>query len=154
MALFREMIAKPQPVPERIGETRLNKNRDRHRKQAEPDGTLWHPLPAETRVGKRTKRMRDEQDAMPDSLHLRSAGNALTWAYGNERAKWRHKGTKGTATDRSGLPVRPLSGFLKEDAGAVKHPAEKAQGIGVFRCAGKEGQPSGLICTAVAGFFR
>ena len=65
---------------------------------------------------------------MPDSLYYAPlTGNVLTLAFGNEKAQWRHKGTKSTAADRSGLRARPLSGFLKEDAGAVKHPAEKAR---------------------------
>ena len=103
-----------------MDDTLLNRNRDRHRKQLEPDGRPWHPLSAKTLAGKRTKRRLYEYRDRPGSLHPQAAGNLLTLALGNEKTKWHPKGTKSKATNRTELPARPLLGFPKGDADAVK----------------------------------
>ena len=121
MSLIRQIIAEPQPILESISETLLNRNKDRHSKQVEPDGTPWHPLSAKTLTRKRTKRMLYEHGDMLGSLHPKLAGNVLTLAFANEKAKWHHKGTKSKTTNRTRLPARPLLGFPDDDADAVKH---------------------------------
>ena len=88
---------------------------------------------------KKGNRILYEHGDMLGSLHPSVNGNVLTLAFGNEKAKWHHKGTepytirpkKGKAlkfagmyrkkVDHSGLPARPLLGFPEDDADAVKH---------------------------------
>ena len=121
LSLIQQIVAEPQPILESIGETLLNRNKDRHRKQVDPEGTPWHPLSAKTLARKKTQRMLYEHGDMLGSLHPQSAGNVLTLAFGNEKAKWHHKGTKSKTTNRTRLPARPLLGFPDDDADAVKH---------------------------------
>lgn len=139
LSLIRQIVTEPQPILESIGETLLNRNRDRHRKQVDPDGMPWHPLSALTLTAKKGNRILYEHGDMLGSLHPSVNGNVLTLTFGNEKAKWHHKGTepytirpkKGKAlkfagmyrkkVDHPGLPARPLLGFPEDDADAVKH---------------------------------
>lgn len=138
LSLIQQMIAEPQPMLESIGETLLNRNRERHRKQVDPEGTPWHPLSAMTLAGKKSSRILYEQGDMLGSLHYKPpTGNILTLAFANEKAKWHHEGTgpypirpkKGKAlkftgiyrkkVNHPGLPARPLLGFPDDDADSV-----------------------------------
>ncbi|MCM1511513.1 MAG: phage virion morphogenesis protein [Oxalobacter formigenes] len=139
MSRIRQMIAEPQPVLESIGETLLNRNRERHRKQVDPEGMPWHPLSAMTLANKKSSRILYEYGDMLGSLHPAVSGNVLTLAFGNEKAKWHHEGTKPyqikpkkaealkfaglyrKQVNHPGLPARPLLGFPDDDADAVKH---------------------------------
>ena len=139
LSLIRQIVAEPQPILESIGETLLNRNRDRHRKQVDPEGMPWHPLSALTLATKKSNRILYEHGDMLDSLHPAVNGNVLTLVFGSEKAKWRHKGTepyairpkKGKAlkfvgmyrkkVNHPGLPAGPLPGFPDDDADAVKH---------------------------------
>ena len=40
LSLIRQIVDEPQPIRESIGETVLNRNRDRRRQQADPEDTL------------------------------------------------------------------------------------------------------------------
>ena len=137
LSLIRQIVAEPLPILESSGETLLNRNKDRHRKQVDPEGTPWHPLSALTQATKKSNRILYEHGDMLGSLHPSVNGNVLTLAFGNEKAKWHHKGTepytirpkKGKALkfagiyriDHPGLPARPLLGFPDDDSDAVKH---------------------------------
>lgn len=91
MSLIRQIIAEPQPIPESIGDTLLNRNRDRHRKPADPGGAPRHPLSAMTLTNKKGSRTFFEDSDMPGSLHYKTTRPLLTLAFGNEKAKWLRK---------------------------------------------------------------
>lgn len=137
LSLIRQIIDQPQPILESIGETLLNKNRDRHKKQVAPDGSPWHPLSAMTLANRKGNRILYEHGDMLSSLHYKATGNVLTLVFENEKAKWHHGGTKpytikpkkGKAlkfsgiyrkkVNHPGLHARPLLGFPDDDADAV-----------------------------------
>lgn len=137
LSLIRQIIDQPQPILESIGETLLNRNRDRHKKQVAPDGIPWHPLSAMILANKKGSRILYDHGDMLNSLHYKATGNVLTLAFENEKAKWHHGGTKpytikpkkGKAlkfvglyrkkVNHPGLPKRPLLGFPDDDLTAV-----------------------------------
>ena len=139
LSLIKQVIDRPQLILKSIGETLLNRNRDRHERQVSPDGTPWHPLSAMTLANKKSNRILYDHGDMLNSLHYKPTGNVLTLAFENKKAKWHHGGTKpytikskkGKAlkfadmyrkkVNHPGLHARPLLGFPDADADAVTH---------------------------------
>ena len=137
LSLIRQVIDQPQLILKSIGETLLNRNRDRHKKQVAPDGSPWHPLSDMTLANKKGKRILYDHGDMLGSVYPKVEGNILTLAFGKEKAKWHHGGTKpytirpkkGKAlkfagiyrkkVNHPGLHARPLLGFPDADADAV-----------------------------------
>ncbi|WP_040719812.1 hypothetical protein [Oxalobacter paraformigenes] len=75
-------------------------------------------------AGNKGNRIRDEHGDMPDNLHPAVNGNVLALAFGNEKAKWPHKGT-------APYPIRPEKGRALKFAGLyrtkVSHPGWPAR---------------------------
>lgn len=137
LSRWQAALDDPSDLLASIGETLLNRNQDRHRREVDPEGNPWEPLKASAPATKRSQRMLFESGDMSRFVY-QVTGDAVQIGTVDHKAIWHHGGTDPYVirpkhkqalafnggyfgrVNHPGLPARPLLGLPEEDEQAVQ----------------------------------